>query len=177
MASRALACLALLASLAGCSSAPNAYDKASRYPLIAATYGATDQLREQMHKAVAVPGPLVVATLVDINDLEKSSAFGRTIAEQVSAGFTRNGFQIIEMKYRNAVYIKRSQGELVLSREIRDLATSNNARGVVAGTYSVGNDLVFVNLKVIRQEENLVLASQDFALPLDANIRSLLRNQ
>lgn len=155
---------------------PNQYDVANKYPLLAVTQNAADKLNEQIKKAVHPPGPLVMATLVNINNLEMTSAFGRTIAEQVSAGLTRNGFQIVELKYRNGVYIKRNQGELALSLEVKDLARTSSAQGVVAGTYSVGKDLVFVTLKVIHQNENIVLASYSFALPLDNNIVSLLEH-
>lgn len=155
---------------------PSQYDVANSYPLLAVTQNAADKLNEQIKKALRPPGPLVMATLVNINNLEMSSAFGRTIAEQVSAGLTRNGFQIVEIKYRSGVYIKRDQGELALSRELKDLARTSSAQGVVAGTYSVGKDLVFVTLKVIHQNENLILASHSFTLPLDANIVSLLEH-
>lgn len=150
------------------------YETANKYPLLAVAQKAADELHEQLKKAVKLPGPLVCATLVNINNLETSSAFGRTITEQISAGLTRNGFQIVEVKYRNGVYVKRSEGELALSREIKELAATSSAQGVVAGTYSVGKDLVFVNLKVIRQNESTVLASYSFALPLDSNIVALL---
>lgn len=155
---------------------PSQYDVAGSYPLLAVTQTAADRLNEQIKKALNPPGPLVMATLVNINNLEMSSAFGRTIAEQVSAGLTRNGFQIVEVKFRNGVYIKRNQGELALSHELKDLARTSSAQGVVAGTYSVGKDLVFVTLKVIHQNENIVLASHSFTLPLDGNIVSLLEH-
>jgi TolB-like protein len=197
MSARLLFMFAMSVSLLGCSSVKpdkssripiayeatrldqetvNQYENANRYPLLSMTQQAADKLNEQISKTLTPPGPLVMATLVNINNLEMSSAFGRTIAEQVSAGLTRNGFQIIEVKYRSSLYLKRNQGELALSLELKDLARSNSAQGVVAGTYSVGKDLVFVTLKVVHQKENIVLASYSFALPLDNNILSLLEH-
>jgi hypothetical protein len=46
---------------------------------------------------------------------------------------------------------------------------------VVVGTYAQSSELVFVNLKVIRPETNVVLAVHDYALPLDSMTRSMLR--
>ncbi|MDI3514316.1 MAG: hypothetical protein PWP40_1545 [Rhodocyclaceae bacterium] len=43
---------------------------------------------------------------------------------------------MIEMKFRNNVYMARDQGEPMLTREIRDLANSHNAQAVVVGTYA-----------------------------------------
>ena len=91
------------------------------------------------------------------------------------ARFTLAGHRMIEMKFRSNVYMARDQGELMLTREIRDIASSHNAQAVIVGTYAQSSDLVFVNLKVIQPETNVVLAVHDYALPLDNMTRSMLR--
>jgi TolB-like protein len=73
---------------------------------------------------------------------------------------------MIEMKMRNNVYIKQNGGEFVLSRTVRDLSRAQNAAAVVAGTYAIGRNTVYVNARLIRAADNLILASHDYTLPL-----------
>jgi len=118
--------------------------------------------------------PLIVATLANINALEESSAFGRIVAEQVSGQFTRGGYQMVEMKFRDKVFIKQNVGELLLTREIQQVAQNHSAQAVIVGTYAESDKLVFVNLKLIRPGDNIVLATYDYAVPMDKTVKSLI---
>ena len=172
---------ALALGIAGCASDPAAtrtdltYEQAAANPLIPANYAAATSLLTRLQGQLADGHPLIVATVVNIDALERSSTLGRLISEQVAARFTLAGHRMIEMKFRNNVYMARDQGELMLTREIRALASSHNAQAVIVGTYAQSSDLVFVNLKVIQPETNVVLAVHDYALPLDNMTRSMLR--
>ncbi|MFZ6755411.1 FlgO family outer membrane protein [Undibacterium sp. Dicai25W] len=118
--------------------------------------------------------PLIIATLANINALEESSPFGRIVAEQVSGQFTRAGYQMVEMKFRDKVFIKQNVGELLLTREIKEVAQDHSAQAVIVGTYAESEKMVFVNLKLIRPGDNIVLSTYDYALPMDRTVKSLL---
>ncbi|MEB0137774.1 MULTISPECIES: FlgO family outer membrane protein [unclassified Undibacterium] len=118
--------------------------------------------------------PLIVATLVNINALEESSTFGRIVAEQVSGQFSHAGYQMVEMKFRDKVFMKQNVGELLLTREIREVAQDHSAQAVIVGTYAESEKLVFVNLKLIRPGDNIVLSTYDYAVPMDRTVKSLL---
>jgi TolB-like protein len=81
---------------------------------------------------------------------------------------------MVEMKFRENVYMKRNEGELLLTREITAIAKQHNAQAVIVGTYAIASDVVFINLKVVQPNSNLVLAAHDYALPLDSNLRAML---
>jgi hypothetical protein len=151
------------------------WEQAATSPLISANYRAADVLLAQTRKTLSVEQPLLMATVVSIDALEKSSTLGRLISEQVAGRFTQAGYRMVEMKFGNAVYMKRDQGALMLTREIGNLAKSHDAQAVIVGTYGESNDFVFVNLKVIQPATNVVLAVHDYVMPLDASMRSLLR--
>lgn len=119
------------------------------------------------------PATLVIASLVDLDDLNRSSTLGRVMAEQVSATFTKTGYQMRELKLGQNVYV-RQQGELMLTREVRELARLHDAQAVVVGTYATSDENLYVNLKVIRPQNNLVLAAHDYVLPIDDNVSRLL---
>lgn len=164
--------------LAACSSTPQAptWSEAIEYPFIARNYAAADALVTQVAKRLNKSQPLLVATLVSIDNLDQSSTLGRTISEHISARLTQNGFRMIEMKYRSSVYIKRNQGELMLTREVKELAQAHEAQAVIVGTYARGEHYVFINLKIIEPASNTVLAAYDYSLPLDAQIKAMLRS-
>ena len=166
--------------LAGCSSNERtvrqvSYEEAANSELIGANYKAANALIAQARLALDLDQPVIIATVVNINQLESSSAFGRLVSEHISARFSQSGYKMIEMKARKTVYMKRNEGELLLTREIKDIAAEHNAQAVVVGLYAVSTDMIFVNVKVIHPNGNQVLAAYDYAVPHDNNNRALLQ--
>ncbi|MFO1352369.1 MAG: FlgO family outer membrane protein [Gammaproteobacteria bacterium] len=174
----------LLAALLGfgCATSNNAQGRGGkgRVPdsdLVSQSYSAADALVEQAPWLKDNRQPLLTATFVDINALENSSALGRIVAEQVSSRFAQKGFTMIEMKLRTNIFIKNNGGEFALSREVRSLSQVHNAVAVIAGTYAVGRNSVYVNARLIRAADNLILASYDYSLPIGPDTRALLASQ
>ena len=151
------------------------WEQAANNPLVPANYRAADVLLALIRPTASTGQPLITATVVSIDALDKSSTLGRLISEQVAGRFTQAGYQMIEMKFGNSVYMKRDQGELMLTREISNLARSHNAQAVVVGTYGESNDYVFVNLKVIQPNTNVVMAVQGPVRAKGRQMMTLLR--
>jgi TolB-like protein len=119
--------------------------------------------------------PLIIATVVNMNQLSQTSTFGRLVSEQVAARFTQLNFQVIETKLRSDLLIKQ-EGEFLLTRELKDIAKSVSAQAVIVGTY-VENDVdVYINLKVVQPQTNQVLAATSYAIPKAKDVRTLLKN-
>ena len=57
--------------------------------------------------------PMVAATFVDIDNLKRSSTFGRIGSELFSSELARAGIPVREVKMRNSLYIEESVGELI----------------------------------------------------------------
>mgnify|MGYP006987813909 FL=1 len=163
----------LLAVVAGCAqkSGPN-YESAQSSPFIRANPQAADALLQQLPGSGST---MLIATLVNVDALDRSSTMGRLVSEQISARFTQAGQRMVEMKFRNNVYISQSQGEMMLTREIHELASTYNAQAVIVGSYGESKDYVFINLKVIQPTTNVVLATHDYALPINDDVRVMLR--
>lgn len=171
-----LSLLMALTVMAGCSQTPKGpnYTDARNNRFIPTNHQAADALLGQLEGRLG-GSTLLIATLVNIDALDRSSTLGRLVSEQVSARFTQTGYHMVEMKLRNSVYILQSQGELMLTREIQELASEHSAQAVIVGTYGESKDFVFVNLKVVQPGTNVVLAVHDYALPVDDNTRAMLR--
>ncbi len=120
--------------------------------------------------------PMIVATFVNMNQLSKSSSFGRLVSEQVSARFSQMQYNIVEIKMRNDVLVKNNQGEFLLTREVKDIASSVNAQAVIVGTYVENTHDVYINLKVVQPTNNIVLAGYSYAIPKAANIKGMLND-
>lgn len=119
--------------------------------------------------------PFIVATLVNIDQLEQSSTLGRLVSEQIASRLTQLGHGVVELKVRNGIYMKRNEGEFLLTREIKEIASVHQAQAVIVGTYAESANLVYVNLKAVNPANSMILAAYDYALPLDAQIRSMVR--
>ncbi len=176
--------LAVLLTLPACASDNMAsgnsrstptYASTINNPFISTNYKAADVLIAQVANKLNPAQPMIIATIVNIDDLNNSSTFGRLVSEQISARFSQASYSMIEMKFREFVYMKQDQGELLLTREIKDVAKNHNAQAVIVGTYALSGEDVFVNLKVIQPSTNIVLAVHDYTFPMDNNLRSMTR--
>lgn len=169
---------AVICVLSACSSQPEnpkyrgpaqAIDgvKHSQHSMMIAkrTYDAVDTLIEKSQVAIDRTKPILVASIVSVNNLEESSALGRLMTEQISGRIVQLGYTTIEPKLRNSLAVQGG-GELILSRDVKLLKSSYSAQAVVSGTYAVGVDQVHLNLKLIELSEGRILSAVDYVLPV-----------
>lgn len=143
--------------------------------LIKSSYQVADALTLQLDQPDQdMNYPVVVASFVNIDNLEQSSTFGRAIAEYVGSRFTQNGFKVVELKLRNTVYIKQNSGEFLLSREIKNLSAEHEVKALVVGTYSLAEDIVYVAARVIDPSDATILATYDYSLKVGRNLTQML---
>jgi len=145
--------------------------------LVEASYQAADNMLQQAPWLRQSRQPLLTATFVNVNSLENSSGLGRITAEQVASRFAQQGFTMIELKLRNDIFVKQEAGEFVLSRSVQDISRHHNVAAVVAGTYAVGKNSVYVSARLIRAADSLILAGYDYSLPLGPDTKALLASQ
>jgi TolB-like protein len=166
--------------LASCAATPAKdepnYATVSSNQFVNANYGAADALLRQLSGPgrLVADKPLIMATIVNIDSLDQSSTLGRLVSEQISTRLAQGGMKMLEMKLRNSVYLKRGQGEMMLTREIGEVAQAHNAQAVVVGSYAETSDAVFINVKVVQPQNNFVLAGHDYVLAKEGIVRSML---
>lgn len=140
--------------------------------LVDSSHSAADRLLQDT--SMDPRQPLLVATLVNVDRLGESSRFGRIVSEQITGRMAQRGVRVVELKLRDSVVMHREQGELLLSRELREVSQAHQAQAVVVGTYAVSARQVYVSLKLVLPEGNAVVAAHNYAVPLDDDVRSLL---
>lgn len=141
--------------------------------LLAANQRAVDRLLQAA--PLAAGERVLVATLVNVDRLQESSRLGRICSEQIAGRLVQRGVPVVEVRLREHLALQPVQGELLLSRELRDVGQLHAARAALVGTYAASAVQVFISLKLVRPEGSVVLAAQDYALAMDANVRALLR--
>ena len=118
--------------------------------------------------------PVMVATLVQVDRLSESSRLGRIFSEQIAGRMVQRGVRVVELKLRDSVALQRDQGELLLSREVREVSQSHDAQAVVVGTYAASASALYISLKLVTPVGNTVVAAHNYAVPMDENVRVLL---
>ncbi len=175
-----LSVAAAAALLAGCGSPSNVrtdptYDEAAASRFVALNKDAINKLVADFKFTPGTDTPVLVATIVNVNDMRKAAPLGRTLSEQYASQMAAAGFNVKEMKLRGDVFIKEETGELLLSREIKDIARAHNANMVLVGTYSPAANFTYVSIKFVRTEDSRIIRAFDYALPNDKDVTRLLQ--
>lgn len=165
----------LAVGLSACAAGPT-YEAAQQSEFTQANYAAIDKLLATTAQPIDRNAPLLIATLVDIDSLNQSSRFGRLISEQIATRLTQQGFNVVEMKLRDNVYIREGAGELFLSRDVRNLSKSYQAQVVVVGNYAVAAEYVYLTLKVVMAADNRVISAVNYVLPITLNSHTMLKS-
>ncbi len=153
--------------LASCSNPKK--DEPINLPLIEASYKAAEKLMKKSAQFyLDQDKPILVASFVNIDDVQHSSTLGRLISEQIKSRVAQLGYKVIEVKLRDSVFVQRQNGELLLSREILDITQIHDAHAVIVGTYGMIREAqqTYVNAQLIRARDNVILSAYDFTLPL-----------
>ncbi len=119
---------------------------------------------------------VLVASLVNIDSLQQSSTFGRTMAEYINSAFVIRDFSAYEIKLRRDLFVMQKTGELLLSREVDQISSKHNAQAVVVGTYSRGEYVVYLSLRLVRAHDNVILSTAEVNIPLGVEMHRMLQN-
>lgn len=139
--------------------------------LLSSSLEAADSLAKALEDA---PRYVVLAApLADLEDPGSTAPLGRLISQQVGSRLAQHGFQIVEPTMRLAKVYREQQDALVASQENTALPGGSQARAALTGSYLSGRE-TFVSLRLVRLEDNVVLASYEYVLPRSAAVRSLL---
>jgi len=134
-------------------------------------YGLANRLVEKAIEPLTPMDTLIVASFVNIDDLEASSTFGRLIAEQIATRLAQHGLRVIEMKLRQqSVFIREGRGEFMLSRDLRQISEIHKASAIAVGTWADGGDRLYISARLVRPTDNIVLSAQDDVIRMDPRI-------
>ena len=106
---------------------------------------------------------IIFTSLVNLNDFQESSNFGRLFSESLMTQLSRYGYSVME--YRgDSVVTKSKKGEFKLNRaRIKPITNSNIL--IVVGTYSKIDKNMIVNVRIVDRETNILVAAASVYIP------------
>lgn len=104
-------------------------------------------------------------TFVDENDTSRSSPLGRVMAESMFYEFNQRGFPTREYRLTGKIDVVGGKNDLALAANQVVPTTKQPWAALVVGTYYVDKDATFVNARLVRASDGLVLRTGQLVLP------------
>jgi len=166
-----LSTLLLVATLSGCSS--RSYDLVKDADLVEVSYDAVDELQCRSTRKLPKHSLIVVSTLSNVDNLNKTSAFGRIISSQIASAFHKEGHRIIGMEMPIDLFSMKEDGALALSDETKKLLFAHKADVLVGGVYAPGRKNTYVSLRAVDLVTKSIISSADFSVPMGPDAKLL----
>jgi hypothetical protein len=168
--------------LIGCAEQSSFGVKAENQSVLVSTvYKAVDALIAGQTKSPMITdgggSRVLVATVANLNDLDTSSGFGMLISEQVGSRLAQRGVPVGEAKFTGKLFVSKNEGELVLSREMKEISSSLKADLLIVGSYVEAGDFVYVTLKIVRASDSEISNAYNFVIPKNSNIEFMLKRK
>lgn len=105
-----------------------------------------------------LPNEIAVTAFVSLNQLNKTSQFGRVLGESFYNELFVRGFNVLDFRGQNAISVNAS-GEFFITRDINKLSKEVKNSYVLVGTYAPFGKGVVINARVIDNSDGKVVAS------------------
>lgn len=159
-----------ITALGGCS---NSSDIVKDDDWVEVSYDAVDELQDRLTRKLPKNSLIVVSTLLNVDNLNKTSAFGRIISDQIASAYHKEGFQIIGMEMPIDLFSMKEDGSLELSDETKRLLVHHKAGVLVGGVYAPGKKNTYVSLRVVDLVTKTIISSTDFAVAMGPDAKLL----
>jgi TolB-like protein len=133
-----------------------------------------DQLERNVDRK-NLDNTFIVTSFTNLNNLSETSAFGRLVAENTIHELQVRKWKVFDVRLTKDIIINEA-GEFSLSRDIMKIKELYKVGGIVTGTYSVADNHIIVNARVIDINTGLVASSAQMHLPLNWFADALLFN-
>lgn len=158
-------------------------DKGHVFPAeeAAALRGRVRELARQLllnsQESIAEEYVLTVNSFVNLNNLYKTSSLGRYISEQLIGELQLAGVEVIDVRKSAGLMIREGHGEYGMSREMEELSYVHASQAMVVGTYTYASGQVFLNARILRNSDGMVLSNGSFVFDLDSVTRQMLADE
>ncbi|MBQ9405799.1 MAG: hypothetical protein IJU37_03550 [Desulfovibrio sp.] len=161
-----MACALVLVLLTGCAQKQTAlspgYTDAVEVKL------KSRELADQMLATMpndALEGFVAMPTsFVDQNNTSRTSPLGRLLAESLFYEFNQRGFPTREYRLNGAISVQGGRDDLALAANQVVSTNGQKWAALVVGTYYVDKDATFINARLVRASDGLVLRTGQLVL-------------
>ena len=107
-------------------------------------------------------------SFVDQNNFNSSSPLGRYLAEGLIYEFSQRGFPIREYRTDGSITMSEGMGEAALARKGAIATAKGKGNALLIGTYHQDPDVIFVNARLVRSSDGIVLRTGQVLLTPNA---------
>ncbi len=150
------------------------YSEVKDADMVDVSYNAAKQLQAHLSRTLPKHSLIIVSTLLNVDNLNKTSAFGRIISDQIASSFHQSGYQIIGMELPLDLFIMNEDGSLKLSDAHKALLKHYQAGVIVGGVYAAGKKNAYVSLRIVDLKTKNLLSSTDLSLPMGPDAKKLM---
>jgi len=120
-----------------------------------------DQIGQTLDQSGLVEGQMVLlpTTFVNLDDLSRTSTFGRLCAEQLAEELKKREFEVVELRRLKELLIQPGRGELSLSREVEEIFNTYQANSLLLGTYVITGQQVVLSARLVMANDNRLLGA------------------
>jgi len=103
-------------------------------------------------------GTITITSFVDLDNLGKTSQFGRVLAESLYTELFIRGFNVTDYRGQNAISIN-TNGEFYITRDVEKLQSEVPNTYIVVGTYSKVDENVVINVRILDNRTGKIVSS------------------
>lgn len=164
-----LVILFMAAIFSGCAAGPAFTPQQSGYVDAVELKLKCRELADQMLSTVpnnALKGYVAMPTsFVNENNTNESSPLGRLMAEAMYYEFNQRGFPTREYRLTGNINVTGGKNDLALAANQLVSTKGQKWAALLVGTYQVDQDATFVNVRLVRASDGLVLRTAQLVLP------------
>ncbi|MBF0273685.1 MAG: hypothetical protein HQK84_00470 [Nitrospinae bacterium] len=116
-------------------------------------------LRENLRSTKISDRTIVVTDFQDTENLNTVTKFGRYCGSEAYDNLPVLDFNVVEVKTGKSLFILKGMGEIILTRNAKELRNKYHFSSFLIGTYTVTNTSVQVNARIVRAKDLWVLSS------------------
>ncbi|MDR2695904.1 MAG: hypothetical protein LBC79_05945 [Deltaproteobacteria bacterium] len=127
-----------------------------------------DQLIASLPNDALVGFVALPTSFVNQNDFNASSPLGRYLAEGLIYEFNQRGFPVREYRTDGSITMSEGMGETALARKGKIATAKGKGNALLIGTYHQDPDAIFVNARLVRSSDGIVLRTGQIMLAPNA---------
>lgn len=145
--------------------------------LVEESYDATEDLHEKIRNKIPKNSLIVVSTLLNVDNLNQTSSFGRIVSDQIASAFNSLGYQVIGMEMPIDLFVMKEGGRFHLSDETKTMLRHYHASTLVGGVYAPGKHNGYVSLRMVDINSKNIIASTDFSVPMGPDAKMMMKSK
>ncbi len=114
-----------------------------------------------------ITGSVVITTIQNLNNLKQTNDLGRLISECLIHELQIRGFQIKDIRMVPEIVASPKKGEFILTRNPQKLKKEIDVNYLLTGTYSVADEGVVINIRLLDLKTGLVVSTAQTIIPLN----------